>query len=67
MFVYTDGIEVAFSDDQIQNTEQWRTEIQRRCDLPTEQLLKELADSLDRESGSLSPHDDVSIIVVEVK
>jgi sigma-B regulation protein RsbU (phosphoserine phosphatase) len=67
LFVYTDGIEVAFSDDQVQNTQQWRAEIQRRGHLPTEQLLKELADSLDRESGSLSPHDDVSIIVAEVK
>jgi phosphoserine phosphatase RsbU/P len=67
MFVYTDGIEVAFSDDHISNKQQWRAEIQRRGDLPTEQLLKELADSLDRESGSLSPNDDVSIIVAEVK
>jgi sigma-B regulation protein RsbU (phosphoserine phosphatase) len=67
LFVYTDGIEVAFSDDHVSNTQQWRAEIQRRGDLPTEQLLKELADSLDRESGSLSPHDDVSIIVAEVK
>ena len=67
MFVYTDGIEVAFSGDQVQDNQQWRAEIQRRADLPTEQLLKELAESLDRETGSLSPHDDVSIIVVEVK
>jgi phosphoserine phosphatase RsbU/P len=67
LFVYTDGIEVAFSDDQTQNNQQWRAEIQRRGDLPTEQLLKELADSLDGESGSLSPNDDVSIIVAEVK
>jgi phosphoserine phosphatase RsbU/P len=67
LFVYTDGIEVAFSDDHVSNTQQWRTEIQRRGDLPTEQLLKELGDSLDRELGSLSPHDDVSIIVAEVK
>jgi len=67
MFVYTDGIEIAFSDDHALNTQQWRAEIQRRSAMPTEQLLKELADSLDRESGSLSPHDDVSIIVAEVK
>ena len=67
IFIYTDGIEVAFSDDHALNTQQWRDEIQRRCHLPTEQLLKELSDSLDKENGSLSPKDDLSIIVAEVK
>lgn len=67
MFVYTDGIEVAFAEDQVKNNQQWRDEIQRRHALPTEQLLKELADSLDGETGSLAPNDDVSIIVAEVK
>ena len=67
LFVYTDGIVVAFCDDQTHDTQQWRSEIQRRSNLPTEQLLIELAESLDRELGSLTPNDDVSIIVAEVK
>jgi phosphoserine phosphatase RsbU/P len=67
LFVYTDGIEVAFSNDQSSNDQQWRAEIQRRGNLPTEQILHELADSLDKETGSLTPHDDVSIIVAEIK
>jgi sigma-B regulation protein RsbU (phosphoserine phosphatase) len=67
VFVYTDGIEVAFSADHSSNNQQWRTEIQRRAAMPTDQLLKELSESLDMETGSLSPMDDVSIIVAEVK
>ncbi|MGD0540475.1 MAG: SpoIIE family protein phosphatase [Tepidisphaeraceae bacterium] len=67
LFVYTDGIEVAFGDDQCNNTEQWRTELERRRDMPIEQLLCELSDSLDKETGSLQPKDDVSIVVMEVK
>ncbi len=67
LIVYTDGIEVAFADDQCHDTELWRTELQRRRDMPTEQLLQELSDSLDKETGSLQPKDDLSIIVLEVK
>ncbi len=67
LFVYTDGIEVAFADDQCLNLEQWRSELIRRRDVPTEQLLRELSDSLDKETGSLQPKDDVSIVVMEVK
>jgi serine phosphatase RsbU (regulator of sigma subunit) len=67
LFVYTDGIEVAFCGDMAANNQQWRTEIQRRANLPTDQILRELSESLDHENGSLSPHDDISIIVAEVK
>jgi phosphoserine phosphatase RsbU/P len=67
LFIYTDGIEVAFADDQCKDTERWRTELQRRSAVPTDQLLQELSDSLDGENGSLQPKDDLSIIVLEVK
>jgi serine phosphatase RsbU (regulator of sigma subunit) len=67
LFVYTDGIEVAFADDQCLNLEQWRKELVRRREMPTEQLLVELSESLDKETGSLQPKDDVSIVVLEVK
>lgn len=67
LFIYTDGIEVAFADDQLLDTQQWRKELQNRRDMPTEQLLQELAENIDRETGSLAPKDDLSIIVLEVK
>jgi len=67
LFVYTDGIEVAFTDDQVMSTEKWRGELERRRTMPVDELLQELADNLDRQNGSLQPKDDLSIIVLEVK
>jgi sigma-B regulation protein RsbU (phosphoserine phosphatase) len=67
MFIYTDGIEVAFADDQVLDTQQWRVELHRRREMATEPLLRELADNLDREHGSLAPKDDLTMIVLEVK
>jgi sigma-B regulation protein RsbU (phosphoserine phosphatase) len=67
LFVYTDGIEVAFADDHCTDAQQWHAELVRRREMPTEQLLRELSESLDKETGSLQPKDDLSIIVLEVK
>ncbi|MGD1278727.1 MAG: SpoIIE family protein phosphatase [Tepidisphaeraceae bacterium] len=67
LFVYSDGIEVAFAADQESQSSQWRAELQRRRDMPTEQLLSELTAMLDGETGSLSPKDDLSMIIMEVK
>jgi sigma-B regulation protein RsbU (phosphoserine phosphatase) len=66
LFVYTDGIEVAFADDHALNTQQWRAELEHRRHIPVERLLCELAENLDQQNGSLAPKDDVSIIVAEV-
>jgi hypothetical protein len=67
VFIYTDGIEVAFADDQVLDTQQWRVELHRRREMGTEALLQELAQSLDKEHGSLAPKDDLTMIVLEVK
>lgn len=67
LFIYTDGIEVAFADDHALNTQQWRVELEHRREMPVERLLLELSENLDRETGSLAPKDDLSIIVAEVK
>lgn len=67
LLIYTDGIEVAFSDDHALNSERWRQELLARCALPTEQLLSEFAQRLDCESGSLEPKDDLTVVVVEVE
>ncbi len=65
LFVYTDGIEVAFGNDVI-DTERWRTELQARASLTCEQLLRDLCQHLDAQTGSLTPKDDVTAILVEV-
>jgi len=67
LFLYTDGIEVAFSDDQIMDTQRWRQEILSRSSMPTDQLLSDFVDRLDRESGSLEPKDDLTVVVLDVQ
>jgi phosphoserine phosphatase RsbU/P len=65
LFIFTDGIEVAFSDDHTINTTKWRDELFQRRHLPTAQLLAELSTHIDAEVGSLDPKDDLTIIVAE--
>jgi len=67
LLLYTDGIEVAFCEDQSVDTERWRQELMSRRDLPTEELLNTFANRLDSEAGSLAPKDDLTMIVLEVK
>jgi sigma-B regulation protein RsbU (phosphoserine phosphatase) len=67
LLLFTDGIEVCFSDDLESNKQRWRDELNARRALPAEQLLTEFAELIDQECGSLSPKDDLTVIVVEVK
>lgn len=67
MFLYTDGIEVAFCDDDAADVQRWRDELLSRSSLPTEELLTQFSDRLDSESGSLEPKDDLTMVVVEVR
>jgi serine phosphatase RsbU (regulator of sigma subunit) len=66
-FLYTDGIEVAFTDAETMDTQRWREELHARLQLPVEQLLTEFSRHLDEEVGSLAPKDDLTIIVLEVR
>ena len=65
MLLFTDGIEVAFSADVETNKERWREELEGR-QMPAEQLLSEFAQIIDRECGSLSPRDDLTMVVLEI-
>jgi sigma-B regulation protein RsbU (phosphoserine phosphatase) len=67
LFVYSDGIEVAFCGDDLGNCERWQNELHRRQHLSTEDLLVDLSNELDAQSGSLQPKDDLTIIAVEIK
>jgi hypothetical protein len=58
---------VAYATDQALNQEQWREELHLRRNMPTEQLLQELSENLDKETGSLAPKDDLSMIVMEIR
>jgi serine phosphatase RsbU (regulator of sigma subunit) len=67
VFVFTDGIEVAFSDDQQMDVQRWRDELLKRRHLSTPDLINDFAENLDRELGSLTPKDDLTMVVLEVK
>ena len=66
LFIFTDGIEVAFTDDQSSDAERWRNELFDRRHLSTPDLLNDFAAHLDREMGSITPKDDLTMIVMEV-
>ena len=67
VFIFTDGIEVAFSDDQQMDVQRWRDELLARRHLSTPDLITDFAEHLDRELGSLTPKDDLTMVVMEVK
>ncbi len=67
VFIYTDGIEVAFADDQSNDLQRWREELFARRHLSTKDLISEFAAHLDRETGSIAPKDDLTMVVLEVK
>ncbi len=67
LFIYSDGIEVAFSDDQCNDLQRWREELFNRRHLSTTELLADFTTHLDNELGSLTPKDDLTMIVMEVK
>lgn len=68
LLIYTDGIEVAFSEDrQTADAMQWHREVQKRRNLSGEEIIQSMAEHLDGESGSLDPKDDLTIIVAEVR
>ena len=69
LLLYTDGIEVAFCDDTEGpvDSQRWRQELLDRKHLPTDDLLRDFSDRLDAERGSLTPKDDLTVIVLEVK
>ena len=67
MIVFTDGIEVAFSDDATADSVRWREELWLRRGLCTEELLRDFAEHEDQQAGSLSPKDDLTMIVVVVE
>ena len=66
LVMFTDGIEVCFSDDVTADKERWRDELSSRRHLPAKKLLEEFAQLIDMENGSISPKDDLTMVVVEI-
>ncbi len=66
LIFYSDGVEVAFTDVEV-DTHRWQREITGRRELATDVMLREFADCIDSQAGSLQPKDDLTIIAVEVR
>lgn len=66
LLFFTDGVEIAFNNDLNHGTTRWKTELDRRRHLPTDALLADFAACLDRESGSMHPKDDLTLLAMEV-
>ena len=65
LFVYTDGIEVAFGGESI-DTDRWQRELCARTGMTSAELLADFCQHLDASDGSLAPKDDVTAILLEV-
>ncbi len=66
LFLFTDGIEVAFTGEKIIDSEQWCLQLQEMRELSTEAMLAHFARQIEQSAGSLEPKDDLTIIVVEM-
>ncbi len=67
MLLFTDGIEVAFGDGNSDDDAlRWRRELLARSSMNTQDLMAEFAQSVDSESGSLEPRDDLTMVMLEV-
>lgn len=66
LFVFSDGVEVAFSQSDVPDTVRWQHELHARRQLDTQRLLEDFISHVDAENGSLQPKDDLTMIVVEV-
>jgi serine phosphatase RsbU (regulator of sigma subunit) len=67
LLLYTDGIEVAFGDQETVDCERWRQEILSRRNLPTADLLKGFINQMDSEKGSITPKDDLTMVLLEIQ
>jgi serine phosphatase RsbU (regulator of sigma subunit) len=67
LFLFTDGVEVAFSETDSSNPALWQEELERLKHLSTDALLADYVKRLEERSGSLSPKDDLTIIAMDIK
>lgn len=66
LFIYSDGVELAYGDDAL-DTGRWREELEKRAHLPTEQIVAEFAEQVDRSNPDPTrKKDDLTLIVLDV-
>jgi phosphoserine phosphatase RsbU/P len=68
VFIYSDGVEMAFSSSDSPSPSQWRELLYARRDLPTAQIIADLRELLGRsDANSDRKKDDLTVIAVEVE
>jgi len=68
VFIYSDGVEMAFSPADSPGPANWRELLYTRRDLPTEQIIAELRELLvGADANSDRKKDDLTVIAVEVE
>jgi serine phosphatase RsbU (regulator of sigma subunit) len=67
LIFYSDGVEVAFGDDDPSNIHRWRGALIDGRAVPLDQMLREFNKQLDAAVGSLRPKDDLTLIALEVR
>lgn len=67
LLLYSDGVEMAFLEKREASHAQprYKKEFQSVANLPAAELIDRLGRLLDAEEGSLTPHDDVTVIALE--
>jgi sigma-B regulation protein RsbU (phosphoserine phosphatase) len=66
LVVYSDGVEVAFGGSPAGDATPWHEAMNNIRSLPSEDFLEQVADRLDREPGSATPKDDLTVLILEV-
>ena len=67
LVIYSDGIEVTFAEDIATQSSCWRDELIARHALSGEALLIDYAEAVDHEVGSLTPKDDLTVLIMEIE
>ena len=67
VLIYSDGVELAFSDSDNPDPARWREVLHARRDLPTEQLMADLRTMLAESDATERKKDDLTVIAVEVE
>ena len=67
VFIYSDGVELAFSEGEELDSAPWRELLHARRDLPTAQIIAELREMLASVDATERKKDDLTVIAVEVE
>ena len=66
LIIHSDGVEVAFAGEGPVDTHQWQREIFALRDRPAADLIAGFCEQMDATAGSLTPRDDLTMIVIEI-